>query len=102
MDFCHGYLEFNPSVVLRLPGGISFDAMKHWDGQPVRFVCCRRQKTSSEAGASAPGTGSDPGSDPCGDIFWCVQFELVEVEEDGSMGGESGDEEVPISSDDID
>jgi hypothetical protein len=99
MDFCHGYLEFSPSVILRLPGGISFDAMKHWDGQPVRFICCKRKKTSLEAGASAPGSGSDAESDPYGDILWCVQFELVETEEDGST---NSDDEALLSSDDID
>lgn len=104
MDFCHGYLEFSPTVVLRLPGGISFDALKHWDGQPVRFVCCKRKKSSSNAGLSISDTRGDTESDPCGDILWCVQFELVDLdaEANGSANSESGDGEVHMSADDVD
>ncbi|KAG6335512.1 hypothetical protein ID866_3584 [Astraeus odoratus] len=49
IDFCYGFLEFNPRLVLRLPGGITFDLMRYWDMQPVRFMCCER-KDSSEDG----------------------------------------------------
>ncbi|KIK56908.1 hypothetical protein GYMLUDRAFT_46799 [Collybiopsis luxurians FD-317 M1] len=65
-DFCYGFLEFSPSLTLRLPGGISFDLLRYWDGQPVRFMCCERKK---------PGDGS---SEPWGRSFWCVAIELVD------------------------
>jgi len=65
-DFCYGFLDFAPSLTLRLPGGISFDLLRYWDGQPVRFMCCERK------------TGDPmPGSDPWGRSFWCVAIELV-------------------------
>ncbi|KAF5379560.1 hypothetical protein D9757_009255 [Collybiopsis confluens] len=56
-DFCYGFLEFAPSLTLRLPGGISFDLLKYWDGQPVRFVCCERKKEG------------DGGEEPWGEYF---------------------------------
>ncbi|KAL0576099.1 hypothetical protein V5O48_005873 [Marasmius crinis-equi] len=34
-DFCYGFLEFSPTISLRIPGGLSFDLMRYWDGQPV-------------------------------------------------------------------
>ncbi|KAF7426016.1 hypothetical protein PC9H_008379 [Pleurotus ostreatus] len=63
-DFCYGFLQFSPSLALALPGGLSFDLMRYWDGQPVRFVCCERK-------------GED-GEEPWGRIFWCVVIELAE------------------------
>jgi len=66
-DFCYGFLSF-PSLRLSLPGGISFDCTRYWDGQPVRFVCCER----------AP-DGRGPGTP-----FWCVVFEVVEDGEEDS------------------
>ncbi|KAK7447412.1 hypothetical protein VKT23_014121 [Stygiomarasmius scandens] len=63
-DFCYGFLQFSPSLSLRLPGGVSFDLMKYWDGQPVRFVCCERKQE---------GDGQD--DVPWGRIFWCVAIE---------------------------
>ena len=36
-DFCYGFLQFSPSLTLKLPGGVGFDLMRYWDGQPVRF-----------------------------------------------------------------
>ncbi|KAK0203448.1 hypothetical protein DFS33DRAFT_802370 [Desarmillaria ectypa] len=65
-DFCYGFLDFNPSLALRLPGGISFDLMRYWDGQPVRFVCCERNPDR------------DAGGDPCGRIFWCIVIEQAD------------------------
>ncbi|EJD51323.1 DUF1769-domain-containing protein, partial [Auricularia subglabra TFB-10046 SS5] len=62
-DFCYGFLSF-PSLTLKLPGGLSFDCTKYWDGQPVRFVCCERPPDSE---------GSMSGH---GRTFWCVSFEL--------------------------
>lgn len=62
-DFCYGFMEFGESLCLRLPGGVSFDLTRYWDGQPVRFVCCERQKDDSE---------------PWGDMFWCVVIEPCE------------------------
>lgn len=87
MDFCYGFLEFNPSLALRLPGGVSFDLMKYWDGQPVRFVCCERKK--NQDGVPANGRGS---KDPWGEMFWCVQIELAE-DEDEMSEGDIADEE---------
>lgn len=31
-DLCYGFIEFSPSLSLRLPGGVSFDLMRYWDG----------------------------------------------------------------------
>jgi len=76
-DFCYGFLEFSPTISLRLPGGVSFDLMKYWDGQPVRFVCCERKK----------GTDGDEGA-PWGRIFWCVTIELADGE------GEVADDDI--------
>jgi len=61
-DFCYGFITF-PELSLCLPGGISFDLTKYWDGQPVRFVCCER----------APDGTSGLG----GEYFWCVAIERV-------------------------
>ncbi|PCH35415.1 DUF1769-domain-containing protein [Wolfiporia cocos MD-104 SS10] len=72
-DFCYDYLRFSADGVdLRLPGGISIDMMKYWDGQPVRFVCCERARG---------GTGADP----WGRVLWCVVIEPVEDE--GALDG---------------
>lgn len=68
-DFCYGFLEFNPSLALRLPGGISFDLMRYWDGQPVRFVCCQRKPHQG---------GQD--SLPWGPVFWSVVIEMADAE----------------------
>ncbi|KAI0346419.1 DUF1769-domain-containing protein [Trametopsis cervina] len=66
-DFCHHFLEFGEdSIILRLPGGISIDLLRYWDGQPVRFVCAERAKP----GENADGT-------PWGRIFFCVAIEKV-------------------------
>lgn len=46
-----------------MPGGISFDLKKYWDGQPVRFVCCERP----EEGVDMADAKS----------FWCVAIERV-------------------------
>ncbi|KAG7100025.1 hypothetical protein E1B28_001811 [Marasmius oreades] len=66
IDFCYGFLEFSPTISLRLPGGLSFDLMRYWDGQPVRFVCCERKR---------PG---DEGTEPWGRILWCVVIDLCD------------------------
>ncbi|KAF9262340.1 DUF1769-domain-containing protein [Marasmius fiardii PR-910] len=66
LDFCYGFLEFSPTVSLRLPGGLSFDLMRYWDGQPVRFVCCERKRPEDE------------GEDPWGRVLWCVVIDLHE------------------------
>ncbi|KAJ8481793.1 hypothetical protein ONZ45_g15185 [Pleurotus djamor] len=69
-DFCYGFLQFSPSLALALPGGLSFDLMRYWDGQPVRFVCCER-KVKCEADDQDDGI-------PWGRVFWCVVIELAE------------------------
>jgi len=71
-DFCYGYLQFNPTLALRLPGGSSFDLMKYWDRHPVRFVCCKRRKPEDED----RGDGQ-----PTGDIFWIVSIETADESE---------------------
>ena len=68
-DFCYGFLSF-PSLALNLPGGISFDLKKYWDGQPVRFVCVERRRR--DAGAEE---GWEDDEDR---MFWCVVFEAAE------------------------
>lgn len=66
-DFCYGFLEFNPSLSLRLPGGLSFDLMRYWVKHPVKFVCCERKKG-----------GVEEGGNPWGCMFWCVMIEIAE------------------------
>ncbi|KIJ36353.1 hypothetical protein M422DRAFT_34310 [Sphaerobolus stellatus SS14] len=70
-DFCYGFLTF-PNLALSLPGGISFDLKKYWDGQPVRFVCVERQ---SEQGSDDTSSGSGEGSYESEEderMFWCI------------------------------
>ncbi|KAG8933880.1 hypothetical protein FRC03_010929 [Tulasnella sp. 419] len=91
MDFCYGFLRF-PSLDLQLPGGISFDLKKYWDGQPVRFVCCERAKDGSAIE---------------GETYWCVIFELVEeygTDPQNWRTGETSEDEmkIPFSADDVD
>ncbi|KAH9933766.1 uncharacterized protein B0H18DRAFT_600935 [Fomitopsis serialis] len=77
-DFCYDYLRFSPQgVELRLPGGITIDMMKYWDGQRVPFVCCERLH---------PG---DEHSEPWGRVFWCIVIEAVD--EDEVVGARGGD-----------
>jgi hypothetical protein len=80
-DFCYGFIQFAPTLSLNLPGGISFDLMHYWDGQPVRFMCCER-KREAESG------GEEGGADdvPWGRVLWCVAIEPVEDDdEEGSQ-----------------
>ncbi|THU97791.1 DUF1769-domain-containing protein [Dendrothele bispora CBS 962.96] len=80
-DFCYGFLQFSPSLSLRLPGGVSFDLMKYWDGQPVRFVCCERKREGEDRddgvnGQDDKGNDEDGNGDvPWGKVFWCVAIE---------------------------
>jgi len=67
IDFCYGFLEFKPKIVLRIPGGISFDLMHYWDGQPVRFVCCERKRPTNDQSAD--------GQEPWGRVFWAISIE---------------------------
>jgi len=70
-DFCYGFLTF-PNLALSLPGGISFDLKKYWDGQPVRFVCVERQSVS-EQGSDETSSGEDSEDDREDErMFWCV------------------------------
>lgn len=68
-DFCYGFIEFSPSLSLRVPGGLSFDLMRYWDGQPVRFVCCERKEAVD---------GQCGDDEPWGRIFWCVSIEMYD------------------------
>lgn len=80
-DFCYGFIEFSPSLSLRLPGGVSFDLMRYWDGQPVRFVCCERK---DPADVQSEGDNTTP----WGKIFWCI---AIEQYEDSQESGAEGD-----------
>jgi len=83
-DFCYGFLSF-PQLALTLPGGLSFDLMKYWDGQPVRFVCCERAEdgdgsdsgTSEELRIKSRKARSTRRVGGPGRVFWCVMFEVV-------------------------
>ncbi|GJJ14921.1 hypothetical protein Clacol_009191 [Clathrus columnatus] len=68
-DFCYGFLSF-PSLALNLPGGISFDLKKYWDGQPVRFVCVERQPERSSD--EEEGDDNSDVSEDDDRMFWCV------------------------------
>ncbi|OJT14872.1 hypothetical protein TRAPUB_8563 [Trametes pubescens] len=83
-DFCYDFLQFSHSgIALRLPGGITIDVMKYWDGQPVRFVCCERVKKGERTDR------------PWGRILWCVVIEPAEddvpVYEKGSASSSGSD-----------
>ena len=60
---------------------MTFDMMRYWDGQPVRFVCCSR----------APNGQTEIGQ-PVRKIFWCVSIEVIEEDADEDAEGE--DEQV--------
>lgn len=77
-DFCYGFIQFAPTLSLHLPGGISFDLMHYWDGQPVRFMCCER-KREAESGSEEGGADDVP----WGRVLWCVAIE--HDEEEGSQ-----------------
>jgi len=64
-DFCYNFITF-PSLSLCLPGGLSFDLTKYWDGQPVRFVCCERGRDGSTESVRESR------------VFWCVAIERVD------------------------
>jgi len=67
-DFCYDFLHFSSDgIALRLPGGLSVDVLRYWDGQPVTFVCCER---------IPQGTTVD--GNPWGKVFWCVVIEPAE------------------------
>ena len=78
-DFCYGFIHFAPTLSLNLPGGISFDLMHYWDGQPVRFMCCeRKREADNDRGGSEDGGANDV---PWGRVLWCVAIESVPDEE---------------------
>lgn len=81
MDFCYGFITF-PELYLTLPAGISFDLMRYWDGQPVRFACCRRTTN-----------GAVPEDE---DMFWCVEIRMARSDSDSE--GSSGKEELDSES----
>ncbi|KAI0763444.1 DUF1769-domain-containing protein [Trametes elegans] len=82
-DFCYDFLQFaHEGIALRLPGGITIDVLKYWDGQPVRFVCCERRA----------GAGAD-GDRPWGRVLWCVVIEPAEGDLPG-VGEKVGASEV--------
>jgi hypothetical protein len=65
-------------LALRLPGGLTFELMKYWDGQPVRFVCCERKKSGGVENEGDSSPEWDGGQNPWGRVFWCLVIELVE------------------------
>ncbi|KAI0077345.1 DUF1769-domain-containing protein [Panus rudis PR-1116 ss-1] len=80
-DFCYDYLLFHSKdngcgVTLKLPGGISIDMLRYWDGQPVKFVCCERKRTNGGGELKSGGGGEVP----WGRVFWCVVIEMVDDE----------------------
>ncbi|KAF7362151.1 Pentafunctional arom polypeptide [Mycena venus] len=89
-DFCYGFLEFAPSLRLRLPGGLGFDLARYWDGQGVRFVCCERKESLSlpdpvhdaENLEKCEDGALENDEDPWGRVFWCVSIEMGEDEEE--------------------
>ena len=70
-DFVHGHLDIShESISVQVPGGFSINMMQHWDGKPVRFVCCERiPKGQTHDGM------------PWGKVFWCVAIEAVCTDE---------------------
>jgi hypothetical protein len=80
-DFCYGFIEFSPSLALRLPGGLSFDLMRYWDGQPVKFVCCKRKSGVDGDGVGDGDGDGDGDGEPWGRIFWCIAIEPYEDED---------------------
>ena len=83
-DFCYGYISFSPTgVALQLPGGFSFDLMRLWDGQPIRFVCCERATEAKEGNTDRP----------LGRVLWCVASEVLEGEAGEIDSGENEDED---------
>ncbi|KAL1739192.1 hypothetical protein HDZ31DRAFT_49775 [Schizophyllum fasciatum] len=78
-DFAYGFLSFSPTIALVLPGGLSFDLMRYWDGQPVRFVCCERASGGGARDANGVREPTDdPAELPWGKVLWSVCIELVE------------------------
>lgn len=55
MDYYDAYFDFN-TMSLKLPG-FSVNAFRYWDGQPLRFVCRSRDRST---------------------VFFVVQFELLD------------------------
>ncbi|KAJ3037609.1 hypothetical protein HDV00_001497 [Rhizophlyctis rosea] len=77
MDFYDAYLDFS-TLMLKLPG-FSVNALRYWDGQPLRFVCRTRGKgAGAGAGKGAGGGGGGAGGDST--VFFVVMFELIERE----------------------
>jgi hypothetical protein len=116
-DFCYGFLSF-PEIRLNIPGGISFDLMRYWDGQPVRFVCCeRKRREGRNHGGDSSASSVDSVEEEKrrgerkakaklkgpGEPFWVVVFEAVldgheeerEAEVSGSSSAVTPDEEMP-------
>lgn len=66
-EFGYGFIEFSPELAVKIPGGLSFNIARYWDGQPVRFVCCER-------------SAAEDAQEPWGRVLWCVSVELDEGE----------------------
>lgn len=94
MDFCYGFLSFagqGGGPRLAIPGGLSFDLGKYWDGQPVKFVCCERKRD-----------GEATAGEPWGRTFWCVSIELDEEEDEESDDDDDVEDEGKGRGSDID
>ena len=76
--------ESSTYLIRGLIGGLSFDLMRYWDGQPVRFVCCERASGGGKRDANgvrlgdANATGDEDEELPWGKVLWSVCIELVE------------------------
>ncbi|KAI0261607.1 hypothetical protein BC834DRAFT_972556 [Gloeopeniophorella convolvens] len=101
-DFCYGFIDFAPTLALHLPGGISFDLMHYWDGQPVRFVCCERRREADGSDSEEGGGGA--ADEPWGRVLWCVAIELVQDDEQQQQQppAAANDHQAPGLEDDVD
>ncbi|THH32925.1 hypothetical protein EUX98_g1238 [Antrodiella citrinella] len=91
-DYVHGHLTLAPTTIAVHAVGLTFNMMQHWDGRPVRFICCERLKPQEPRS-----TGQREGDGmPWGRVFWCVALERVSEDSDseGPTDSESEGEEA--------
>ena len=95
-DFCYNFLTFtHDGILLKLPGSLSVEMTKYWDGRPVRFVSCIRLKVVEYTAEKA-----------WGHVSWCVDIEPARdddlVCDRRSTKSESSDGQASGNSRDID
>ncbi|KAF8310960.1 DUF1769-domain-containing protein [Clavulina sp. PMI_390] len=76
-DFCQGLLSFEHGGLSVSFPMVHFDLMQYWDGRPVWFVCCERDKEQ----------GKGPGA-----MIWCVGFEIMADAE--TAGAQAPEEDI--------